>query len=648
MKTTIFQNPQRPGKAWFCRFASSLLACAAAVLTAGSAQAQNLVANGDFSANASSFVAGEGWIAGVGAPYASNPGTVQDWLCDSYPAASLAINGPATGLTNKFIQGPITRPSYNFVWMQWMTQNIYQMLPLNPSTTYQVDLDAAGQSGSAGGKFQANFRDGFTVVCSSGDQVVSKNGFMHYTFTFTTPAVLSNPNIDLLISGTVASDGVNFANISVLATNPVVVVAATNLIANGDFTANAAAFTTPNGALGAPNPTTITNWTAGAGLIGLNGPATTAGTAYGPATPGANNFAFIVWGSASSSLSQTLTSDYVPNTRYQLDFDAAPFRWSPSLAFRVQIADSSATHFTTQVGGNDLNISSSNTFVHYTYTFTAPATFTGSSVISLINEDAVTSGGGMNFANVFLKKLSAAAPNIIDNGNFTANAAAFTTPNGALGAPNATTITSWTAGGGAIGLNGPATTAGTAYGPATPGSYNFAFIAWGGAASTLSQTLSGSYTPNTQYELSFDAANFRWAPSLAFRVSIADNTQTHATTKVGSVDLDSTPLNSFTHFTYTFTSPATFNGPCVIQLLNNDAVTSSAGVDFANISLQEKVVIKPTMVMTKSGSNLQFNWSNGVLLEATSLAGPWTTNSTTSPSLAIPVGHQKFFRAMAQ
>lgn len=47
------------------------------------------------------------------------------------------------------------------------------------------------------------------------------------------------------------------------------------------------------------------------------------------------------------------------------------------------------------------------------------------------------------------------------------------------------------------------------------------------------------------------------------------------------------------------------------------------------------------------GTNLQLNWSAGMLLEATSLLGPWTTNfSATSPFTVIPTEPQKFFRVL--
>jgi len=45
-----------------------------------------------------------------------------------------------------------------------------------------------------------------------------------------------------------------------------------------------------------------------------------------------------------------------------------------------------------------------------------------------------------------------------------------------------------------------------------------------------------------------------------------------------------------------------------------------------------------------SGSNLEVNWDYGTLLEATNLAGPWTTNAATPPYLFNPTNPALFFR----
>jgi hypothetical protein len=44
------------------------------------------------------------------------------------------------------------------------------------------------------------------------------------------------------------------------------------------------------------------------------------------------------------------------------------------------------------------------------------------------------------------------------------------------------------------------------------------------------------------------------------------------------------------------------------------------------------------------GNQLQITWPYGTLLEATSLTGPWSTNSAASPYLITPTGPQKFYR----
>jgi len=44
------------------------------------------------------------------------------------------------------------------------------------------------------------------------------------------------------------------------------------------------------------------------------------------------------------------------------------------------------------------------------------------------------------------------------------------------------------------------------------------------------------------------------------------------------------------------------------------------------------------------GRQLNLSWPQGTLLEATSLHGPWTTNSAPSPYLVTPTGPQKFYR----
>ena len=57
-----------------------------------------------------------------------------------------------------------------------------------------------------------------------------------------------------------------------------------------------------------------------------------------------------------------------------------------------------------------------------------------------------------------------------------------------------------------------------------------------------------------------------------------------------------------------------------------------------------------TMSITKvNGGQVQIQWSNGSLMEANSINGPWTTNAAaTSPLTITPAGTQKFYQAVGQ
>ena len=119
-----------------------------------------------------------------------------------------------------------------------------------------------------------------------------------------------------------------------------------NWIANGDFTANAAAFTaSPGYAGGGGNPAGIASWGVyGAGSsVGLNGAKTGAGVGntFGPTNQGGRTYAFIQ--SVQTLLGQYLT--LAPGTQYKLDFDVAS-RAGNTAQYRVVIAPSDTTGFT--------------------------------------------------------------------------------------------------------------------------------------------------------------------------------------------------------------------------------------------------------------------------------------------------------------
>ena len=53
-------------------------------------------------------------------------------------------------------------------------------------------------------------------------------------------------------------------------------------------------------------------------------------------------------------------------------------------------------------------------------------------------------------------------------------------------------------------------------------------------------------------------------------------------------------------------------------------------------------------ISNNGGGQLKLQYSGGILLQATSVTGPWTTNMNASPYLFTPTGSQHFYRVLAQ
>jgi hypothetical protein len=69
-----------------------------------------------------------------------------------------------------------------------------------------------------------------------------------------------------------------------------------------------------------------------------------------------------------------------------------------------------------------------------------------------------------------------------------------------------------------------------------------------------------------------------------------------------------------------------------------------------NLAVLQWAVSPPpvSLLATVNGSNLQLTWPMGTLLEATNVAGPWTTNPASSPYFAALMGPAKFYRVLVQ
>ena len=99
--------------------------------------------------------------------------------------------------------------------------------------------------------------------------------------------------------------------------------------------------------------------------------------------------------------------------------------------------------------------------------------------------------------------------------------------------------------------------------------------------------------------------------------------------------------------TYTFAQlntlyPANFPATWTTQ------VGSGASTGSGSIAVGVTPPPEVTMFFNFSGSSLELSWSQGTLLEATNVTGPWTTNTATSPFTVSPTEARKFYRVQVQ
>jgi hypothetical protein len=84
----------------------------------------------------------------------------------------------------------------------------------------------------------------------------------------------------------------------------------------------------------------------------------------------------------------------------------------------------------------------------------------------------------------------------------------------------------------------------------------------------------------------------------------------------------------------------TFNGRIDEVAVFNRALTAAEILQLAGQSV--------TLKIAPSGASLQLTRPYGTLLEATNVAGPWTTNPAASPYVVVPSGDRRFYRVRLQ
>jgi autotransporter-associated beta strand protein len=125
------------------------------------------------------------------------------------------------------------------------------------------------------------------------------------------------------------------------------------------------------------------------------------------------------------------------------------------------------------------------------------------------------------------------------------------------------------------------------------------------------------------------------------RMNLTQDDTFHSVT-VGGVQL-AAGVHTFAQLNSSYPAyfPATWAGQSDVE-----AATTGSG----SINVLTGPAGSVTVATSWSGGSLTLTWpGNGLLLEATNVNGPWTTNnSATSPFTVAPIGPQKFFRLQVQ
>jgi len=153
----------------------------------------NIVANGDFSANASSFTSWPGYLGG-----GANP-PIQAWgFTDRSDGIALAgINGPTTGVGTPFAPTS-TVGINNFAFIQNGAMLLQGLPTLQPNQQYRISVAAANRANQPNASGRIQIGDATTVFYTSGDQSFSGEAFRTITATFATPATFNGtPSIQL-------------------------------------------------------------------------------------------------------------------------------------------------------------------------------------------------------------------------------------------------------------------------------------------------------------------------------------------------------------------------------------------------------------------------------------------------------------------
>ena len=118
-----------------------------------------------------------------------------------------------------------------------------------------------------------------------------------------------------------------------------------------------------------------------------------------------------------------------------------------------------------------------------------------------------------------------------------------------------------------------------------------------------------------------------------------------------NITIDGNAIGSFTPTTegsygvYSATSSYLAAGPHTLALLGTSSADNTAFMDNVAVSVIDFPDAAPiNLSVTLASGQIILTWPRGILLQATNLTGPWTTNAAASPVTIFPTAPQMFFR----
>lgn len=147
----------------------------------------NMITNGDFSANAASFVTFPGYLGG------SNPTTIPGWTTPEYPSplSSIGINGSGVKFSSGTVFGPSDSSAVaDFLFLQNGGQRAYQTVATVAGQSYTLTYDGAARAGETTDELQTLLYDATTgtAFAQQNDLNISDTAFTPFTFAFTAPS----------------------------------------------------------------------------------------------------------------------------------------------------------------------------------------------------------------------------------------------------------------------------------------------------------------------------------------------------------------------------------------------------------------------------------------------------------------------------